>query len=516
MQLASIDIAIIIVYLIAIVLIGIFSSRKIHGEDELFLAGRSLGVYAVGLSLFASNISSTTLIGLAGDAYDSGIAVYNYEWMAAFILVIMAIFVFPYYIRSRVSTVPEYLEKRYNPFVRKYLSIVTIVLSIGVDTAGGIYAGALVLKAFFPDLIIWQVCIALAVFAGLYTAFGGLRAVVYTDMVQSVVLLIGSSILTYLVFEKLDFSWDAIQSKMPEGHLSLFKPLDDKTLPWLGTLLGLPILGFYYWSMNQYIVQRALGARNLETAQKGALFAGFLKLAPLFIMVLPGSMAYILLPDLPNKDLVFPTMIIKYLPAVLTGLVLSGLLAAIMSSIDSSLNSASTLVTLDFISAKKPGLNHQQLGRIGRVVTLCFMALAAAWAPMIENFPGLFAYLQTAFSYIVPPLVAIFVLGYFSKKVHGRAAIAALLAGHGISAVCFVLVQSEIFYLHFTIMAFLLLAVTMVTQLVFSIFISDQPAAGNDFTFERAYINLSMKNKNIRIMIALLLAIMILILVVFK
>lgn len=461
-SIAAIDIAIIVVYFAVVLGIGLYVARRIEGGEDLFLAGRSLRWPAIGGSLFASNLSSTTLIGLAGAAYTSGIAVANYEWMAGIVLVFMAFFFIPVYLKSKIFTVPEYLEKRFNRTARLYFSAITILLSIIVDTAGGIYAGSVVLQTFFPDLVLWQTCVVLALIAGLYTAAGGLAAVVYTDVIQAAVLIVGSAILTLMVFSEFSFSWAEAKAAIPDGHLSLIRPLDDGSLPWLGTLIGLPVLGFWYWATNQYITQRILGARSLRDAQWGANLGAALKLLPLFIMVLPGAMAIGLFPDIENGDKVFPTLIAEILPVGLTGLVLAGLVAAIMSSIDSTLNSASTLVIKDFVERPGRHFSDKKLSFYGRISTLVLMAIAAAWAPQIANFGGLFAYLQQAFSILTPPVVAVFLFGMFSKMGGGRSAVITLLAGHALGIAFFAAGELGIWSVHFTITAGILTAMSAV------------------------------------------------------
>ena len=462
----TLDYVVLAAYLVVVIVVCARVSRRSPDSDELFLAGRTLGAGVVGLSLFASNISSTTLIGLPGAAWSSGIAVANYEWMAALVLLFSALFVVPVLLGNRLTTIPELLERRFDPRLRRYLSAVSVFLSIVLDTAGSLYAGAVVLKVFFPALPLVQTIIGIALFAGVYTAAGGLRAVVYTDVLQSVVLLAGSTVLAMLVFAQFDYSWAKVVAAVPADHMSLIRPLDDPDLPWLGTLVGLPILGFYYWTMNQYVSQRLLGARSIDAAGKGAILAAVLKLLPLFLMVLPGAMAIALLPDLQRGDEVFARLLAEYAPVGLTGLVLAGLLAAIMSSVDSALNSASTLITLDFIEPhfsrpRRPGLDTRALARIGRITTLVLMALAAVWAPMIDRFPGLFAYLQQTFAYVTPPLVAVFVLGLWWKRLAAGPALRALVTGHAVSAAWFVATQLGWLEVHFTIVAGVLLAVTL-------------------------------------------------------
>jgi solute:Na+ symporter, SSS family len=456
------DYLVLAIYFLIVIAVCVRVTRRSPDSDELFLAGRSLGAGVIGLSLFASNISSTTLVGLPGAAWSSGISVANYEWMAALVLLFTAIFVAPVLLGNRLTTIPELLERRFDARLRKYLSAVSIFLSVVLDTAGSLYAGALVLQVFFPQLPLGMTIAAIATFAGLYTAAGGLRAVVYTDVLQSTILLIGSAVLAWMVFAEFDFSWAKATAAMPAGHLSLIRPLDDPTLPWLGTLIGLPILGFYYWTMNQYVSQRLLGARDMRAAGGGALIAAGLKLLPLFLMVLPGAMAVSLLPDLQNGDQVFPRLLAEYAPVGIAGLVLAALLAAIMSSVDSALNSASTLITVDFVQPRRPGMDSRALARLGRGLTLGLTLIAALWAPMIQHFAGLFAYLQQAFAYVTPPLVAVFVLGLWSQRISGDAALRACLSGHVVSVLWFLATQLGWLQVHFSIVAGLLFAITLI------------------------------------------------------
>jgi len=458
------DMLIIALYFAAVLYIGIRVARMTETGEDLFLAGRSLTWGVIGFSLFASNISSTTLIGLAGAAYSTGLSVSNYEWMAGVVLVFMSAFIIPLYLRSRITTVPEFLERRFDVRSRKYFSAITIFLSIAVDTAGGIYAGALVLQVFYPELVLWQTCMVLAAVAGIYTAFGGLKAVVYTDVIQAIVLLLGSTLLVLLIMAEFDFSWAAATEAVPPDHLSVIRPLDDEALPWLGTLIGVPVLGFWYWATNQYITQRVLGARSVTDAQWGAVMGGALKLIPLFTMVIPGALALSLFPDLDNPDMVFPTLVGEILPVGITGLVLAGLIAAIMSSIDSTLNSASTLVVHDFVEPAKPDLTPTEVGAWGRYTTLILMVIAALWAPAIGSFGGLFAYLQQAFSILVPPVAAIFLLGVFWARGTAAGAFYTLLVGHVLGLIVFILTQMGVITLHFTINAGIM---TGVSALVF-------------------------------------------------
>lgn len=480
---SPIDFGVIGAYLLVVLIIGVMVSRKAAASgEELFLAGRSLGFAAIGLSLFASNISSTTLIGVAGAAYQSGISVAHYELMAALILIFMAIFTIPVFLRTRITTIPEYLEKRFGPIACKYVSALTIFLSIFVDTAASVYAGVLVLQVLSPGIPFLPACIALAAFAGLYTAAGGLRAVVYTDVLQAIVLIAGAGVITYEIFAQFDFSWTAAMASIPAHHMSLVRPLDDPALPWLGVIVGLPVLGFYYWGANQYIMQRVLGARSLDHARWGAMLAAALKLLPLFLMAIPGALALTLLPNLENGDQVFPAMIVNFLPIGLTGLVIAGLIAAIMSTIDSTLNAASTLVMYDFIKAEERGWSPRRIVLVGRLTTVVFIVIAALWPLVIRDFPGLFNYIQQVFSYAVPPIAAVFLLGVFWKRMTGAAAITTLVLGHAAGAAVLawkIWTQGQDIadgLPHFTIVAGLTTAFCLLVGVLVS-FVTARPAA---------------------------------------
>lgn len=465
-ELHTIDITIIVLYILFVIGLGLHLGRKHRNAEDYFLAGRSMTWFFIGISLFASNISSTTLIGLAGDAYSTGISVFNYEWFAVIILIFFALFFLPFILQSRVYTMPEFLEKRFDKRARNYFSMLTLFLNIIVDTAGSLYAGALLLKLIFPEIPLWQTIFALAMIAGIYTIAGGLAAVIYTDAVQTVLLLTGSVIISLMAFDKIG-GWETITNQIPGNMLSLIRPLDDPGVPWLGLLTGLPILGFYFWCTNQFIVQRVLSAKNIEHGRWGALFAGLLKLPVLFLMVLPGTFAILLYPELPKADLVYPTLLFDLLPVGLLGLVLAGFIAALMSQIDSTLNSASTLVTMDFIRNMKPGLSSKDLLKVGRWVTFGFMILAALWAPLIDSFGSLFKYLQKVLSYTVPPVVAMFLAGIFSKKVNKTGAYASLISGVILGIAFFI--SNEIF--HWTNVHFLYIAPLLFIACIIILFV---------------------------------------------
>ncbi|NET31940.1 MAG: sodium/solute symporter [Cyanothece sp. SIO1E1] len=445
--LGTVDIVIMILYTVAMIVYGLYKGKRESSEDY-FLAGRNMMWPVVGISLFAANISSTTLVGLAGDAYSTGISVFNYEWFAVVILIFFSIFFLPFYLSSKVYTMPEFLERRFDVRSRYYFSFTTIIGNVLIETAAPLYIGAVIFEQVFPGVSSWIIILLLAVAAAAYTIPGGLSSVVHTEVIQAILLIIGSIILTFYTLDAVG-GWDNVLAAMTKKHeagilpnspddmLSLIRPMNDTAVPWTGLITGVPILGFYFWANNQFMVQRTLSAKNLNHGRWGSLFAGFLKLPVLFIMVLPGAMALAMpeeiFPHLDNPDLVYPALVFNLLPTVLKGLVLAGLLAAMSSSISATLNSASTLITMDFISKIKPDMTSKQLVRAGQLATVVLVVLAALWAPRIKEFDSLFKYLQQVLAYIAPPVVAAFFLGLFWKRANGHGAfygfvVSALLA----------------------------------------------------------------------------------------
>lgn len=466
--LSLLDWVIVTVYLALVFSKGFLFYRRDADADDFFLAGRSLGWGLIGLSLFASNISSSTLIGLSGSAYKSGISISNYEWMAAPILVFGALFVFPVFLHSRLATAPEYLEKRFGRGLRSYFSILTLLGNIFIDTAGTLFAGSLVVTVLIPELSLFQAALLLGLASGIYTAFGGFRAVVVTDAVQAIVLLVGSTLLTVLALESID-SFTALREGLSPSDLSLIQPNDDPTMPWLGFLIGVPILGFYFWCTNQFIVQRVLAAKNREQALWGSLLAGFLKIFVVFVMVFPGLLGRFLFPDLASPDLVFPTMVTELLPVGARGIILAALIAAIMSSLDSTLNAAATLLTYDFVSRSKFWGAPKRLALLGRVFTILFMLIAIAWVPVVSGFGTLFEYLQSGLAYLFPPVAAVFVLGLFAPRVGARAALFGMVIGHMAAVSVFLVgVFTEAALPHFLKLAGIFFALALLTALLVS------------------------------------------------
>jgi SSS family solute:Na+ symporter len=489
--LGTVDLGIVALYIVGVVILGVWLGRKHENSEDYFLAGRNMLWPVIGISLYASNMGSTALVGLAGDAYSTGISVYNYEWMAAAVLVFFVIFLAPFYINSKVYTMPEFLERRYDGRSRYYFSGLTLFGNIIIDTAGHLYAGGLVLKVIFPEVPLSTTIVILALLAGAYTIVGGLSAVMVTDVIQTVILVAGSIFISVMAFTQVG-SWEAVTAVTNPEMLSLVRPLDDPAVPWLGLVFGVPLLGFYFWCTNQFMVQRILSARDVNHARWGGLLAAALKIPVIFIMVLPGTMARVLYPDLENPDMVFPTMMMDMLPAGIRGLVLTGFVAAIMSSIDSTLNSASTLVTMDFVSKWKPDLDRSQLMKVGRVATGVFMVLAAIWAPQIQQFGSLFKYLQSVLAYISPPIVVVFLLGVFWKRTTAEGAFWSLMAGLVMAAVLFplnaIVQPAWMPDIHFLYVAPILLVLTGVVAVTVSLRDDPPPTEKvEDLTWSREF-----------------------------
>ena len=426
--LSGLDASIVVVYLIFVIWLGFYFGRQHKNAEDYFLAGRSLTWPLIGFSLFASNMSSNSLVGLAGAGYKDGFSVYSYEWMAVAILIIFAIFFLPYYLKNKIFTIPEYLENRFSYPIRAYASGIAVVLNVLVDISATLYAGGLVINLIFPHIDLSIIILGVAIIAGIYTISGGLSSVVYTDAVQAVILIMGSTLITWFAYNAAG-GWDPVYEITDPSHFNVIKPIDDEALPWPGLFTGVFIIGFYFWGTNQYITQRTLAAKSVRQGQWGSMFAGFLKLGIIFIMIFPGAFARVLYPDMENMDLIYPTMLFDLLPTGILGIVLAGLIAAMMSSLDSGLNSVSTLITMDFYKKLKPDASPEFLLKIGRVITAIIMIIAVIWAPQIGSFPKLWDYLQQTLSWFSPPIVALFAMGLFFKRINNQGAVASIVVG---------------------------------------------------------------------------------------
>ncbi|NQY11034.1 MAG: sodium/solute symporter [Flavobacteriales bacterium] len=450
-SMSMIDLAIIVIYMVGILLIGIWSVKgKAMTSDGYFLAGRGLNWVVIGAALFASNISTIHLVGLAASGYNEGLMWGNFEWLAGITLIFLGIFFAPFYFKSKISTLPEFMEKRYDTRSRTVLAIIAIMGALFVHIGMSMYAGAVVFETFLGIDVIWSIVI-ISVVTTLYTVLGGLKAVVVTETVQSVILILGATILTgYAIFALSDLGIDslaALKERLKPGQLrvlhtseSLEEMGSKSGLTWYATMLGYPVLGIWYWCADQTIVQRVLGAKTQRDAQLGPLFAGFLKILPVFILVFPGVIAYVLFPDIigDNADSALPVMINELLPVGLKGLMAATLLAALMSTIASALNSTSTLVAVDIVKRYKPSVTDAQQVKIGRYAAVVIMILAIAWSTQGDKFESIFEAVQQISVAFAPPVACVFLFGVFSRRGTGAGAFTTLICGLilGITSFC--------------------------------------------------------------------------------
>lgn len=431
-NLSTIDLIAMAVYILGIVFWGLRNSSRKSAEGY-FLGGRDMPWPVVGLSLFATVVSSSALVGWAGDAYSTGVSVFNYGLFAAIIpIIFFLVFFLPFYLRNQIYTLPEFLEGRFDVRSRTYLSILTVIGYVFADLAVTLYAGSLMLHMVFPQVSIPTIIWGLAILGASYTLIGGLSAVMRVELIQAFVLMMGSAILTVIAFSKAG-GWTAVMQGLPPGHLSLIRPLNDPSVPWPTLFISLPLLGFYYWGLSQAMVQRTLSARNMQHGRWGNLLAGALNFVIFFLMILPGVAGRVLFPGLEKSDQIYPKLVFELLPPGLKGLVLIGFIAAMTSVLTSLLNSAQTLVTMDLITKLRPGITGKQQVFAGSVAGIIIIAVAALWAPQIAKFDSMVKYFQQFLSYVTPPVIAVFLCGLFWKRATATAAFVGLISGFAIS-----------------------------------------------------------------------------------
>jgi SSS family solute:Na+ symporter len=478
---ALLDWAVVVVYFVVVFVVAVYASWKERKGSEssadYFLAGRDAGWFLVGGSLFASNIGSEHLVGLAGTGAASGVAVAQFEILAAFMLLLLGWVFVPFYLRSGVFTMPEFLERRFSPGARWYLAIVSIVAYVLTKISVTIAAGGIVFEALM-GIDFWTGALVVVVATGIYTIFGGLRAVLYTDLMQMFVLIGGSVAVTVIGLGAVG-GWGELTRAVGPDFLDMWKPSNDPNFPWTGILFGAPILGIWYWCTDQFIVQRVLAAKSQADARRGTLFAGFLKLLPLFIFVLPGLIAYTLAQrgamTLERADAALPSLVGQLLPVGVRGLVVAGLLAALMSSLSSVFNSTSTLITWDVYRKLRPAASERQLVLVGQAATAVLVGFGLLWIPLMRLISGqLYTYLQSVQAYISPPIAAVFLLGIMWRRVNSRGAMAALLVGALLGVVRLVaelnkssldgwlLGYANINFLHFAALLFVISVVVMI------------------------------------------------------
>jgi SSS family solute:Na+ symporter len=471
--------------------------KQSQTTTEYFLAGRNLGWWVIGAAVFSSNIGSEHLVGLAGSGATDGVAMAHYE-LHAWCLLVLAWIMVPFYMRSKVFTMPEFLERRFSPVNRTVLSIISLVAYVLTKLAVGIFAGGVVFAVMIPDVTFmgldsfWIGSILVIVLTGIYTIMGGMRAVAYTSAMQTVILVIGSACVMYFGLKALghfptpemiaemklypalaarpDFvkGWEALRgwagSEMfnlwkplvPDGVAATWAPVREPTrmawyfnsnYPWIGMLFCAPIIGLWYWCTDQYIVQRVLGAQNEQVARRGSICSAALKLLPVFIFIIPGMICFALAKSGGNAALqqnffdengqiirdnaqqAFPMLVTQVLPIGVRGVVVAGLLAALMSSLAGAFNASAALFTIDFYSKLRPLASQKHVVWVGRVATAVMVLIGLAWIPVIRGGKGLYDYLQGIQSYLAPPIFVVFFLGIFSKRLNAKGCLWALIVG---------------------------------------------------------------------------------------
>ena len=418
--------------------------QRNKNTEDYFLAGRNVGWFVIGASIFASNIGSEHVVGLAGTGFSSGTPLAHYELHAWIVLLLGWLFL-PFYIRSGAFTMPEFLEKRFDSRSRWFLSVFSLFAYVLTKVSVTIYAGGIVVSELL-NLDFWVGAIGIVVFTGIYTIIGGLKAVVYTETLQTIVLILGSVITTLLGFQEVG-GWDELTKTVTEvspDHFNMWRPWDDPDFPWAGLLFGGTIVGIWYWCTDQYIVQRTLAANNITIGRRGGIFGAYLKLLPILIFLVPGIIAYALTIQNPEiysvidpvtgverADRAFPMLVTTLLPVGLKGLVAGGLMAALMSSLASVFNSCSTIFTIDIYKQISPEKSEQFLVNVGKIATVVIVVLGIAWIPIMEKIGGgvMYQYLQNVQAYIAPPVTTVFLLGIIWKRVNAQAAIVTLFSG---------------------------------------------------------------------------------------
>ncbi len=445
LRIPLVDLVIIVAYLFGILAVGVLSVRRQKMTGEVyFLAGRSLGWVMIGASLFASNISTIHLVGLAASGYNEGLVWGNFEWMAAFTLVVLSLFFAPFYFRNKIETLPEYLERRFNAAARSFLAFMAILGALFIHIGMSLYAGATVFEQFFGIDVVTSILI-ISLVTGVYTVLGGLKAVVVTEAIQTVLLIGGSILVTVLAIGALPehgiSTFADFEAQLKPNQLSMVWTDNSVGLAWYSVLLGYPVLGIWYWCTDQTIVQRVLAAKSEHDAQIGPLFAGFIKVLPVFILVLPGVVGYVLYGAEigENANQVLPVLIQELVPTGLRGLISAGLLAALMSTIAAALNSCATLFAVDIVARIRPGTSDAAQVRIGRWSAVAVMLLAMLWSTQGDKFSSIFEAVQEIGAALAPAITTVFLWGVFWRRGTSQAAVSTLVFGFLMGAAAFVL-----------------------------------------------------------------------------
>ena len=439
------DIAIILLYLCGILTIGLLSVRRIKITGNVFfLAGRSLSWPFVGAALFASNISTIHLVGLTASGYNEGLVWGNFEWMASYTLILLSLVFAPFYFRTRIATLPEFLERRYSPASRSFLAFMAIVAAVFIHIGISLYAGAAVFQRFFGINVVTSIVIISTV-VGIYTVLGGLRAVVITETVNTAILILGALLILAFSLAALRnhgiHTLAQLKNAAKPGQLSMLHTHDSAGLSWYAVLLGFPILGIWYWCTDQTIVQRVLGARSSDDAQLGPLLAGFLKILPVFLLVLPGVIAYVLFHNIIGSasNQTLPVLIEQLIPTGLRGVITAAVLAALMSAVAAALNSIGTLVAVDIVARMRPTTSDRTQVTIGRISSVLVMLLAMAWSTQGGRYSSIFEAINAIAADLAPPITVVFLWGVLWRRGTKQASLCTLIFGFALGVVAFIL-----------------------------------------------------------------------------
>ena len=547
-MLGNLDLGIAIFYIVLILVVGIlagsgrFKKVKEISAEGYFLAGKTLRWPAIGLALFATNISTVHLVSLAQSGFDTGLLNGNFEWMAAFTLILLALFFVPFYLKSGVTTLPDFLERRYDRSSRDWLTFISILSAIVIHIAFSMLAGGIVLRTLFGFNMYLSITV-ICVITGIYTILGGLRAVVVTESIQTIVLLAGAFIISFAAFDKMG-GWMPMKAVLVEDNaldrLSMLRGSNDGSgMPWYAVLFGYPILGIWYWCADQTIVQRVLGAKDENHGRVGALFCGFLKILPVFIFVLPGLFAYTLFKtgqlDLSslgvdhqgqvNSKGIYTLMITQLLPSGLIGVLVAALLSGLMSQISGSLNSISTMVSYDIFKQRRPAASDGQLIRIGKIAAVIAMGFSLALLPLLDRYESIFYGINDVIAHFAPPITCVFLLGVFWKGASATAAKLTLWIGSVLGVAVFLLNKllpdSWVGQTPFMMMAFYLFLICMLLQVLLSYKYPVQHTAQSRDLYWKSPMD-PLRGKawpgigNYRILSALLLAIVVILYVIFN
>ena len=511
-KLQTLDFVIIVGYIVTLVAIGMWVSFRRRGAEDLFLGGRSQGWLVVGLSIFGTNVNPSFLISSCSVAYSSGFAAANFEWLAWWLMMLLAMLFIPYYLKTRVSTMPEFINRRFGRGAHRFLSYYALFTTIVSWLGLILYTGGLL----FSQIMNWPLWMSLVVLMAIATSFtviGGLAAVMVTDAFQTLLMIGGAAALTGIGLHEVG-GISALVDKVPESYWQLLRSDEQAEYPWYAMLLGYPVAGIWFWCADQTIVQRVLGAKNMRHAQLGTVFAAFLKILPPFLFMLPGILCLVLHPGLEDPDEAFATMIVSHLPTGMVGLMVAVLIAALISTIDSGLNSFSTVFTLDIYKKSiRPQASASEIKTIGRMATVVAAVIAIGSALVMDRFDrGLFDMIQSVIGFIAPPVSAVFVIGVLWPRATSKAALSTLIVGSFVSiSIGFCNLNdwpSKAFWPHFMLLSFYIFAGICVFMVVVSLMTRNAPNEEQLPSLKETYAQQGSRSGSMWLLWAILAAIM--------